>query len=56
MTLQDWIAAGVALLAFYWLLRRFGLTGWAARTLLKSTREDADATLGAGGCAKCGDD
>lgn len=56
MTLQDWIAAGVALLAFYWLLWRFGVTGWVARRLRKSTPAEVAATPTAGGCAKCADD
>lgn len=53
MTTQDWIAAGIALLAFYWLLWRFGVTGWVSRLIFKSA--PADGPTSGGGCAKCDD-
>lgn len=55
MTIQDWIAAAIALLAFYWLLRRFGITGWVSKSLLGMTSAKSSASS-SGGCAKCGDE
>jgi hypothetical protein len=45
MTAQDWIAAAIALLAFFWLLWRFGAMTGIRQESAASTSE---------GCAKCG--
>lgn len=56
MNAQDWIAAIIALIAFVWLLSRFGALNWLRpRPAHAEPAADMSSSTPAGGCGKCGD-
>lgn len=56
MNAQDWAAAIIALLAFVWLLSRFGVLGWLRpRPAHAESCADKSSHNHGSGCGKCGD-